>query len=138
MSQTYFKVPLSLSVKPKGEAELLPPDILTGLDFNFIQVKENGEEAIVTLAATDPTLQQVEETPECVKLTLAQAQNLKDQYQSPRIKQKYRPATVNPAEPEQENQPFETDQQGNRIIDTYQTVRSGFYLIDTPIVNNPD
>lgn len=34
-------------------------------------------------------------------------------------------------------QQFETDEQGNPIIITLQTVRSGFYLIDVPIVEKP-
>ena len=34
-------------------------------------------------------------------------------------------------------QQFETDEQGNPILITLQTVRSGFYLIDVPIVEQP-
>lgn len=34
-------------------------------------------------------------------------------------------------------QQFETDEQGNPIVITLQTVRSGFYLIDVPIVEKP-
>ena len=32
---------------------------------------------------------------------------------------------------------FETDKKGKRILDTIQTVRSGFYLIDVPVRAKP-
>jgi hypothetical protein len=57
---------------------------------------------------------------------------LKKSYPVPKLKQKYR--SPSPAEMETSGEPFALDDRGNRIIETWQTVRSGFYLIDVPVL----
>jgi len=138
MKPTYFNVPLLLSVIPGRKAELVPPGVLSDLDFKFVRVKENGEEAIIVLEAAEPDLRRVEETPGCVRLTPHRARVLKNRYRAPRIKQKYRVRSVNLSEPAERSDPFERDEWGNRVIDIYQTVRSGIYIIDIPILDGPD
>ena len=54
-----------------------------------------------------------------------------------KLKQKYRMHTQIEGRDiaESEGDAFEVDDQGHRIIETFQTIRSGFYLIDVPVLS---
>ncbi len=130
MSVAYFQIPLSVRPKAGGEAELVPPEVLQGLNYHFVVVKDNGEEGIINLEANADDFQKVENTQNCKKLSEKKMESLRDSYPTPQVKKRYRqrPAT------EESDAQFEVDEQGNKIADSYQTVRSGFYLIDVPIL----
>ncbi len=136
MSVAFFQI--SLSVQPKGgEAELVPPKVLQDLNYRFVIVKDGGEEGIVKLEESEAVLKKVEKDKDCKKLTKKQMEALQKKYPQPKLKQKYRMRTQTEEQGETEtvSEPFEVDDKGNKIIDTFQTVRSGFYLIDVPIVS---
>ena len=68
-------------------------------------------------------------------MTAKQLTTLQASYPKPKIKQKYRMQSQ--IQEAGETVPaaglFEVDQAGNKIVDTFQTVRAGFYLIDVPV-----
>ena len=133
MAVAFFQIPLSVKPKAGGEAELVPPQALQDLNYRFVIVKEGGEEGIVKLEESRQVLQKVAEHEDCKKLTERQLEELKQSYPQPKLKQKYRTREQIEEEDEATAEPFDLDDKGNRIFDTFQTVRSGFYLIDVPV-----
>jgi hypothetical protein len=135
MPETFFKITLSLEVKG-GQASLMPPKGLKGLEVGFVIVKQGGKEAIVSVEGPQKKLNKLEKSKDCQKLTSKQAQELKEAYAQPRITRKYRLRTQAPAGSKDLNvdEQRETDEKGNPIIDNYQTVRCGFHVIDVLLV----
>lgn len=119
MPAAYFQIQLSVQPKSGGEAALIPPPVLQGLDYRFVIVKDGAEEGIAKLDGPDAALKRVAKDKGCKKLTTKQIKTLRARYPKPKIKTKYR------AQPQEA---------GNKAVDTFQTVRSGFYLIDVPIL----
>ncbi len=135
MAVAFFQVQLSVKPKEAGEAELVLPEIAKNLNYQFVVVKEGGNEGIIKLEAAEEKLKEIEkESRNFKKLTESELETLKKSYPAPKLKQKYR--SISPEEAETSSEPFALDDRGNRIINTWQTVRSGFYLIDVPI--SPD
>lgn len=136
MPVAYFQIQLSFQPKSGGEAALIPPPVLQGLNYGFVLVKDGAEEGIAKLDGPDAALKQVEKDKSCKKLTTRQVETLRASYPKPKMKKKYR------AQPQLEEtgatKPlvglFEVDEAGSTVVDTFQTVRSGFYLIDVPIL----
>jgi hypothetical protein len=135
MPVAFFQVRLSVQPKAGGEAELIPPQALHGLNYQFIHVKDGGQEGIVKLEGLDPVLKQVEKDKDCKKLTAKQLETLRASYPKPKIKQKYRlqPQVQESGETAPAGVLFAVDQTGDRIVEIFQTVRAGFYLIDVPV-----
>lgn len=130
---TYFQVTLTIQSKNGGMAELVLPKALQGILFDFIIVKEGGSEGIIRVEAAEATIKKIESDSQCKKLTNKQVDSIRKSYPVPKLKQKFRlrnPADVDPGKPDGL---YELDAKGNKIIDTVQTVRSGFYLIDVPV-----
>lgn len=136
MPEKYFQIPLSVQVKSGGNAELVSPKVLHGLNYHFVIVKDGGDKGIISIDEADAVLKEVEENKDCKKLTVKQMKTLQKSYPAPKIKKIYRKRTqiLEPGEVETTEEEFEVDEKGNRIIDTAQTVRSGFYLIDVPVI----
>ncbi|HEY9605871.1 MAG TPA: hypothetical protein V6C85_29970 [Allocoleopsis sp.] len=137
MAVAFFQVQLSVQTKEHGQAELVVAEVLQKLNYQFVIVKEGGKEGIIKVEDSEENLQKIEQNQSCKKLTESQIQTLKESYPTPKIKQKYRLATPEGSETEQSNEPFAVDESGARLVDTWQTVRSGFYLIDVPILTQP-
>jgi len=130
MTQALFQVVTSVRPKGGGEAELVLPKVLSGVAYRIVVVKEGGEEVIVAVEGANAELKALTQDQNCHKLTPKQADTLRKNYPAPNLKKKYRPR---PADAAPEGGQFETDDQGRPIMDTFQTVRSGFYMIDVPI-----
>ncbi len=169
MPVAFFKIPLSVNPKTGGEAEIIVPEVLQGLNYAFVIVKEGAEEGIVRVDVSETDLDKISGDSNCTRLDLESMKTLYESYPKPKLKQQYK-TQVSPPQPPQETgeemkpptspppqaageeikplpQPpqeadernipgpqFETDEQGNPIVITLQTVRSGFYLIDVPIL----
>ena len=136
MPVEFFQVPLSIQPKARGEAELVPPKVLKNLNYQFVIIKEGGEEGVIQIDVPQKVLTELEKDKTCQKLTTAQLEELKKTYQAPKLKQKYRFHLQSQQEQERAvaAELYELDEQGARIIDTFQTFRSGFYLIDVPVI----
>lgn len=135
MPTAFFQVPLSVQPKEGGEAGFVLPQALQDLLYRFVIVKEGGEEGIIRIEGTNTILKQVEKEKGCKKLTAKQMEAVRKTYQQPRIKKKYR-ERISTEELDEDvivGDEFEVDKDGNRIVDTFQTVRVGFYLIDIPV-----
>jgi hypothetical protein len=135
MSVAYFQVSLSLQPKSRGEAALVPPAAIQGASYRFLIVKEGGQEGIVHVDGPDATLKHIEKDKDCKKLTAKQLDTLRSSYPKPKIKQRYRPLAIpgtNAVEAHDGTSP--ENAVGHRALETVQTVRSGFYLIDVPVV----
>ena len=132
----FFKIPLSVQPKGGGEVKLVAPQIWQDLNYRFVIVKDGGTEGIIQLEESEEVLAKVERNEICQKLTPEQLEALKNSYPKPKLKQKYRllVQTQEGDETEAATEVYEIDEQGNRIIDTLQTVRAGFYLIDVAIL----
>ena len=139
MPVAFFQVQLSVQPKARGEAELLPPQILQGLNYHFILVKDGGAEGVIKLEELDAVLKLVEKDKTCRKLTVKQLETLQASYPKPKIKQKYlmRPQSPDVSSAEVGGALFAVDDVGNPVVETIQTVRAGFYLIDVPITGQP-
>ncbi len=133
MAIAFFQIPLSVKPTGGGDAELVAPEVLQGLNYRYVIVKEGGEEGIIKLEESQQVRRKVAEQQDCKKLTAKQVEELKQNYPRPKLKEKYRTHQQVEEEDEVTDEPFELDDKGNRIIDTIQTVRSGFYLIDVPV-----
>jgi hypothetical protein len=139
MPVAVFQVPLSVQPKGGGEAELVPPPIVQGLNFHFLLVKDGGGEGIIQVEGAEAQLKPVERDKACRKLSAKQLETLRASYPAPKLKQKFRlhpqAAEGNPAEAGVGM--VAVDEAGERIVETLQTVRAGFYLIDVPIAMPP-
>jgi hypothetical protein len=135
MPEGVFQVRLAVEPKDHGEAALVPPGALADVKFSYVVVKEGGEEAIVKVSASSEIMKKLEQRKDCKRLTPRQTEQLRTEYPAPRIKKKYRmpSRTSDRADAEPIGKGFEMDGEGKGIVDTFQTVRSGFYLIDVPI-----
>jgi len=139
MPAQFFKIPLSVEPKGGGEAKLVTPKILQDLSYRFVLVKDGGTEGIIQLEESEEILAKIAKNKTCQKLPPQQLEKLKNSYPKPKLKQKYRLRVQSREEEETEastDEIYEVDEQGNRIIDTFQTVRSGFYLIDVQVFPN--
>ncbi len=136
MSENFFQITLSIEPKSNGKAELVSPKVLLELNYQFVIVKDGGNEGIISIDEPDAVLKEVEENKDCKKLTVEQMKISQKSYPAPRIKKIFRKRTqiLGPGELETTGEEFEVDEKGNRIIDIVQTVRSGFYLIDVPVL----
>jgi hypothetical protein len=134
MPAAFFQVRLSVQPSSGGEAELILPGVLQGLNYRFVIVKEGGEEGIIKLEEPDAVIEKVENA--CKKLAENQVETLQGSYPKPKIKKKFRmrAQTQGPGAIGMIPENFEVDDQGNRLVDSIQTVRSGFYLIDVPVL----
>lgn len=139
MPVAFFQVTLTVKAKRGGEAELVPPKVLQDMDYQFVIVKEGGAEGIVQIEASETKLKEVGGDKECKLLTARQKEKLQESYPLPKLKKKYRTRSQDQAAGEVASVggAFEVDEQGQPIVDTLQTVRSGFYLIDVPILTSP-
>lgn len=133
----FFQVQLSIKNKEHGEAELVLPEGSPEADYQFILVKEGGEEGIVKVEDSEENIQEIEKNENWKKLRESEMETLKESYPIPKIKQKYRLPTQSESETETSTEPFVVDESGDRLVDTWQTVRSGFYLIDVPVLTQP-
>jgi len=135
MSVAFYQV--ALSVRPKGgEAEFVLPPALHDLNQQFVVIKEGGAEGIVRVEASAEALARVDQDNQCTKLTVDQVELLKKSYPSPKLKRKYRshPAMMAAREGEPTSVLPTVDAANRRTVETLQTVRSGFYLIDVPVI----
>ena len=135
MPEGLFQVQLTVKPKAHGEAALVVPEALTDVKLSFVIVKEGGEEAIVNVSTSSDIMKKLERRKDCKRLTAKQSEQLRASYPAPRIKKKYRmhSRTSDQANAESFGKGFEVDGEGRKIVDSFQTVRSGFYLIDVPI-----
>lgn len=133
MTVAYFQIPLSVKPKNGGEAVLEPPKALDGLNFGFVAVREGGKEGIIRVEEAEAVLKNIEEQKDCMRLTAQQAEAARKNYSKPKQKSKFRMKSQVLKQGEAAEQ-YELDEKGSKIIDTIQTVRSGFYLIDVPII----
>ena len=137
MPIAFFQTQLSVRPTSGGQAQIVVPKALQGLDYHFVAVKDGGDEGIVQIEEPKATIEAVEQDPDCKKLTAKQVETARQSYPPPRLKKKFRVRTA-PMEAGDSavvTEQFEVDQHGNRVVDTFQTVRSGFYLIDVPVIS---
>lgn len=140
MVMAYFQVDLSVKPLSRGQAEVVPPKVLEGRDYQFIIVKEGVEEGIIQLNAPSDVMRQIEKDKQCRKLKKDEMKKLMETYPRPRIKKKYHEKTEVLKGKDEEATPIKVvdlDHNGNQIIDTVQTVRAGFYMIDVPVLQKP-
>jgi hypothetical protein len=132
VAQAFFKV--RLTIQPKGgDAELVTPKVLEDVTWRFAVIKEGGEEGIVTVEGSNAAIANVAKDPACTKLTKDTLETALKAYPTPKLKKKFRPAPSGPPDTVGGG-PVPMDEKGNRIVDTVQSVRAGFYIIDVPVV----
>jgi len=134
MAVGFFEVKLAVRHAPGGEVRLAPPAALKDASYRFVVVNQGGKEALVAVEGSEASLKQIAESRGCRRLTPSEAADLQQSYPRPALKQRYRlhsPADQAAAmEPESA---VELDPLGNPVVETLQTVRSDFYLIDVPV-----
>jgi hypothetical protein len=125
----YFRVQLALQTLNGGRATLDVPPALRAVPHGFVLVNGGGAEAIVRVEQTESVLKMLAHETHCTRLTPKQLEETRARYAAPSVKQRYRP--VDAAQP---SKGYATDKHGQPIVETVQTVRSGIYLIDVPVV----
>jgi len=125
----YFRVQLALQTLNGGRATLDVPPALRAVPHAFVLVNSGGAEAIVRVEQTESGLKMLAQETNCTKLTPKQLQETRARYAAPSLKLRYRPVDAS-----QPSKGYESDKQGHPIVETVQTVRSGIYLIDVPLV----
>ena len=134
MPVAFFQVKLSVRPSGGGQATLVVPKVLREQPYHFVAVKDGGEEAIIQIDAPKDTLDAIGKDKACTKLTPKQADTLRESYPPARLKQLFRAAAPGAGQAtELSTEAYAADEKGNRIVDTIQTVRSGFYLIDVAL-----
>lgn len=135
MAKSYFEVQLSVKPKGGGEAKLVVPKVLQRRDYQFVMVEDGGQKGVIRLDATTVDAKKIARDKKCKKLTQKQMDKVLEGYPQPRLKKKFR---LKGPDAESEEiagaDQFELDKKGNRIVDTFQTIRSDFYLIDVAVI----
>ncbi|NTW02286.1 MAG: hypothetical protein HGA19_13560 [Oscillochloris sp.] len=139
MPVAYFQTQLTVQPIGGGQAELLVPEALHSAGCQFVIVKDGGEEGIVRVEGRNATLNALAGADQFKRLSEQQVAELRASYPPPRLKERYR--VVATSEPGIDDvlgatatiEQVAVDEQSNRIVDTLQTVRAGFYLIDVPV-----
>jgi hypothetical protein len=135
MPVRFFQVPLKTMPRAGGQAELTPPKPLRDLAFEYVVVQHGGKEAIVRVEAPEAELKALEKEKDLERLTPAQMRKLRDGYAKPVLKRKLVPQPLSDRdEAAADAGAAEAEPQVEVVEQTVQTVRSGFYLIDVPIV----
>lgn len=124
MPVAYFETRLTLETAG-GAARLVAPAALRELDHHILIARDGGD-AIVRVEAPAKALEQVAAAEGTSRLTPKEAEKLRERYPPPRLKQRY----VQAAPDAGGAAPFATDSEGNPVVETLQTVRVGFHLVD--------
>ena len=146
MPAAFFRVPLSVQPTSGGMAELVVPEALRDLAYHFVLVKEGGDEGIVRVEAPEAELKRLDKEGGYDRLTSKQLETVRRGYPPPKLKTRYRPRpqaeTLSPQAGDAGEAAlaaaYEVDAEGNPVIDTVQTVRAGFYLLDVPVIPPAD
>jgi hypothetical protein len=140
MAVAYFQIPLSVKPSGGGEAVLVGPKALQELSHRFVLVKDGGEEGIVRVEEPETVLKKIEKEKGCKRLTPRQAEAARKSYPRPKLKNRFRMRSPvrRPEGAAAGEDLYGIDEKGNRILDTFQTVRSGVYLIDVPVLSPSD
>jgi hypothetical protein len=133
MPVKFFQISLTVTSRSGGAAELIPPKPLRELTFEFVLVRQGGEEAIVRVEASEAELKEVEKAKGVKRLTPSQMKKLRDSYPAPALKRKLtmQPTTI--GEGTITDNERGVPKRAEMIEQTVQTVRSGFYMIDVPL-----
>lgn len=121
MPEAYFEVDIKFNETGGGRAEIAAPVALAGSKWGYVLVHEAEPKAIVRVEAGSKAHKAIAADPACRSLTDRRLEALKDAYPKPRLKQKYR-------------RPPASEEVGERTLETFQTVRWKFYLIDVPVL----
>lgn len=133
MGKVYLQVKLGVRPVGGGAAELVMPPELDGVDFRFVQVKDGAEEGIVVVDEEPSMVAKLTSAADVTQLSSTRQAKVRTSYPEPRLKQKYR-APATPVHGESATV-FETDEEGRPVVQTVQTVRAGYYLIDVPVAS---
>ena len=125
----YFRVQLALQTLNGGRATLDVPAALRAVPHEFVLVNGGGAEAIVRVEQPESVLKTLAHEASCTKLTPKQLEDTRARYAAPSLKRRFRPVDAS-----QPSKGFASDKHGRPIVETVQTVRSGIYLIDVPVV----
>jgi hypothetical protein len=139
MPVAYYQIQLALQPTGGGQAQLAVPEALHELSYQFVIVKDGGEEGIVRVEAPKATLDALAKTESLKKVTEHQVAELRAGYPPPRLRERYRLVATPPADAEvllgsASVEQVALDDQGQQVLETIQTVRAGFHLIDVPVV----
>ena len=96
MPTANFRVTLAVNPTGGGDAELIAPDALQEVDFQYLIVKEGCEEGIVTLDAPNAALRELAEADGCEKLTSRKMNSVRRGYPPPTSGQRKTTASSNP------------------------------------------
>jgi hypothetical protein len=131
MARVSYQVRITIQPRPGGGADVVLPTVLRKLKYDFVAVKEGGEEAIIRVDEPAEVQKRVGQSQACTRLTPAQLTALRASYPPPKIKERYR--TLAPPAAAGDTL-FETDEKGQPVVEHFQTVRAGFYLLDVPVL----
>lgn len=124
MAKKYYEVEIQFKETGTGEAEIVVPQVLADREWQYVLVHEGEPKAIVQVEAGAEDHKAIAADAACRSLTKKKMGELKKAYPAPKLKQKYRRVEVGLTAEEMEGEP---------ILETLQTVRWRFYLIDIPV-----
>lgn len=124
MAKKTYEVEIKFKEAGAGQAEIVVPKVLKGSDWRYELVNGPEAKAIVQVEASTENHKAITADAACRSLSKKQTTVLKKTYPAPKLKRIYRELEFTLA-------PEETE--GERILETFQTVRWRFHLIDIPI-----
>ncbi|KOU08787.1 hypothetical protein ADK86_03230 [Streptomyces sp. NRRL F-5755] len=133
MAEAYLRVKLAVRPTGGGAAQLVVPPELEDVNYRFVLVKDGAEEGIVVIDEAPSLITRLQRTTSITRLSGKRLAEVRAGYPPPRVKQKYRVPEVSAGEAPTTG--FETDEEGRPVVEAVQTVRSGFYLIDVPVIS---
>lgn len=88
------------------------------------------------MEASDEALAKLDQDRQCTRLTIDQVAVLQHSYPSPKLKRRYRTleAVLEAGDFKRAPEQFATDEAKRKVVEILQTVRSRFYLIDVPVL----
>lgn len=130
MATKYYEVDLQFEATGAGQAEIVVPQVLADKEWHYVLVHDGEPKAIVQVEAGTQDHKTIGADAACRSLNKTQMTALKKKYPAPKLKQKYRLVEAGLTVEEGEIEAM----QGEPVLETFQTVRWRFYLIDVPVV----
>src|SRR5262249_30083489 len=109
------------------------PERVRAMSYAFVIVRNGGTEGVVRVEGEDSALQALGNDPSCRRIDEDQLRSLREEYQPIRTKQRFQPDPTSPG-----RVATLLDKDGNPVIETVQTVRAGFYMIDVPLASQDE
>jgi hypothetical protein len=129
MAEKYYEVDIQFRETGTGQAEIIVPQVLTAKAWHYVQIHGDGQKALVEVDASDDEQAAIAADNAIRSLTKGQVTERQKAYPAPKLKRRYPERTAQLIAEEGKVE----GATGAPVLETFQTVRWRFYLIDVPV-----